>query len=769
MSTSTPALSSAALAALLLPAVLPAQEETPTGTFGHSAHGAAFDEGPRQRPWPIDGIGHAPFPVTSGHPEVQQWFDQGNALLHSFWYHEAERAFRWCIKLDPDCATAYWALSRAVPYDRERAAAFLQEAIDRKHQVSERERAYIEAWERAYVPRLGRPEVAQAGWNATSRQLAEELERIILRYPDDLEAKALYALNSLFENGRVAVDAVLQEVLRVAPEHPGAIHYRIHNWDSIEFGHVALDDCAAYGRVAWNIGHANHMPGHIYTKLGVWHEGAIWLDSATRVEKQYMRQRMVLPHQAWNYAHNRNFLAYAQSMLGLPSAALQGARDLLNAPLDPDANAKDAGYSVFREGIDAMRRTLVRFERWDTLLDADPIPWTDSEGDRMWKNYCEALAWLGRGDLDEAETRIMALRELATDLEKLPMKAPESAEEAKALMADLDPAEIDELFAKLRLKDIAPILHREAEARFWLAKGDTVRGLRLLTDAAELEFEHRDDDSDPPIYPRCLYNVLGEVLLDLGSARPAIDAFEKALEVLPNNGFSWSGLARAHHALGDLDAARLAYGKMLHTWSCAEDGIWQAERAHQLGLTATPQDPSPAEQRSYGTTTLDPLGPNTWQPYPAPELSALDSKGAPVTLAQFRGKNVLLVFYLSDQCVHCVEQLHAIEERIAEFGKRDTVVLAISSDQPERNASNDVGSLPFQVLSDSLDHANAIRFKSYDEFEDLELHSTQLIDARGRLRWVRSGGDPFTDIQFLLDELDRIRAIEDGGQLGTGG
>ena len=67
----------------------------PPSSFGHSAHGAAYDEGPRQRPWQIEGIGHAPFPITSAHPEVQQWFDQANALMHSFWYREAERALKY--------------------------------------------------------------------------------------------------------------------------------------------------------------------------------------------------------------------------------------------------------------------------------------------------------------------------------------------------------------------------------------------------------------------------------------------------------------------------------------------------------------------------------------------------------------------------------------------------------------------------------------------------------------------------------------------------
>src|SRR5271163_1289185 len=79
---------------------------------GHSAHGSAFDSGMRTRPWIIKGIGNTPFLITTKNPEAQLWFNQGNALLHSFWFEEAERSFRWCLKLDPDCAMAYWGLAR---------------------------------------------------------------------------------------------------------------------------------------------------------------------------------------------------------------------------------------------------------------------------------------------------------------------------------------------------------------------------------------------------------------------------------------------------------------------------------------------------------------------------------------------------------------------------------------------------------------------------------------------------------------------------------
>ena len=122
--------------------------------FGHSAHGSSFDQGPRQRPWKMDGIGKSHFPITTDVPEVQEWFDQGNTLLHSFWYFEAERSFRWCLRLDPECAMAYWGMARAADGNEQsdRRRVFLKEAVRRKHKVSQRERMYIEAWERVYLP-----------------------------------------------------------------------------------------------------------------------------------------------------------------------------------------------------------------------------------------------------------------------------------------------------------------------------------------------------------------------------------------------------------------------------------------------------------------------------------------------------------------------------------------------------------------------------------------------------------------------------------------
>jgi peroxiredoxin len=150
------------------------------------------------------------------------------------------------------------------------------------------------------------------------------------------------------------------------------------------------------------------------------------------------------------------------------------------------------------------------------------------------------------------------------------------------------------------------------------------------------------------------------------------------------------------------------------------------------------------------------MGPDLWTPFAAPKLDALDPQKKKVTLAEYAGRNVVLIFYLGQECAHCLEQLQAVAKRKEDFEKRNAAVLAISSNKPEDNADSvKLKPLPFRLLSDDR-FENSKRFLSYDDFERLELHSTILIDAKGRVRWAQRGGDPFTDFDALLKELDRV-------------
>jgi len=207
----------------------------------HSAHGAAFDTGPRQKPWVMEGIGVAPFPITARNPEVQQWFNQGNALLHSFWFYEAERSFRWCLKLEPENAMAYWGLARAT--DGGRAADFLREAVRRKNKVTERERLYIEALEAVLLPDPVRDTAANRNDRELRRAEMKKLETLCVKYPDDMEARALLAEVTMGDS-RYGAELIIREILARQPNHPGAHHYRIHNWDYHE-PEQALASCRA--------------------------------------------------------------------------------------------------------------------------------------------------------------------------------------------------------------------------------------------------------------------------------------------------------------------------------------------------------------------------------------------------------------------------------------------------------------------------------------------------------------------------------------------
>jgi peroxiredoxin len=446
-----------------------------------------------------------------------------------------------------------------------------------------------------------------------------------------------------------------------------------------------------------------------------------------------MRTSLTFPFNNWNYAHNRTYLSYIQEQLGMAEAAIFGAHQLIDAPLDPVDN-KENTYSTHSRGIAAMQRALIKYERWDDLLNPKTIPWRDAYEDKMNKAYCEGRAWLGKGDLEKAAKSIDAHAALKKDPDK-----------------------------NKDWEDTYTIEALELKGRFAIARGetgDTIVGLGLLADAAGREYDMQKQYADPPFYPQSLYNSLGEAYMDAKSPVLAAQAFEKALELTHNDIFALSGLVRAYAALGEKAKAEDDMARLLFVASNADAGLKILERAKATGITATPRDSSPAPQRNYARVPLDHFGPPRWEPYAAPALDVHDAAGKSVSLEEYKGKNVLLVFYLGPECPHCMRQLHEIGQKKDEWDRLNTVVLAVSSAASEKNgeALKQFGDLPARLLSDP-DHTNARRFHSYDDFEDIELHSTILIDKKGRVYWARFGGDPFSDMGFLVKQVERMNEL----------
>src|ERR1039458_2722182 len=195
------------------------------------------------------------------------------------------------IKSQSNNASERGGLAR--PTEGDRAADFLREAVKRKDKVTERERLYIEALEAVLLPDPVRDTAGDRNDRALRRAEMKKLETLCVKYPDDMEARALLAEVTMGDS-RYGAELIIREILARQPNHPGAHHYRIHNWDYHE-PEQALASCRAYTDLVPGIGRAQHMPGHIYSIVGMWHEAALSMDAATRVEKQYMRTSLTFP------------------------------------------------------------------------------------------------------------------------------------------------------------------------------------------------------------------------------------------------------------------------------------------------------------------------------------------------------------------------------------------------------------------------------------------------------------------------------------------
>ena len=156
---------------------------------------------------------------------------------------------------------------------------------------------------------------------------------------------------------------------------------------------------------------------------------------------------------------------------------------------------------------------------------------------------------------------------------------------------------------------------------------------------------------------------------------------------------------------------------------------------------------------------LETLGPFRWQPSPAADGEVQDSQGKRVRLEQFRGRPLIVIFYLGVGCLHCVEQLHAFAEDVDQFKAAGIDVIAVSTDTQEKLKQSienyDAGELPIALFSDS----NLGVFKTYrcyDDFEKQPLHGTFLMDSEGLVLWQDIGYEPFMDLEFLLGESQRL-------------
>ena len=777
-------------ACLTFAAAARADHDTPAG---QSLHGDAYNEGPRQRAHLMPGMSNVQFPISTKAPQAQAFFNQGIGQLHGFFYFESERSFRQVAALDPFCATAYWGMAMANVNNVKRAKEFILTAEKYKAGVSSREQQWISALANFYRDEKKDEKERRKSYLAA-------LQKIVKDFPDDLEAKALLAVR-MWQDGnygeRKNVDALLDPILSASPLHP-ANHYRIHLWDAGERATNALVSAANDGASAPGIAHMWHMSGHTYSALKRYSDAAWQQEASARVDHAYMMGNYVLPDQIHNFAHNNEWLIRDLNNIGAARRAADLAKNMIELPRHPKYNTLSRGGSA-SYGYQRLLETLVRFELWDELLALSGTVYlqpTDSNDHEARRFHALGLASLHTGDITAGKNQIAALEALAKKITPKPStNSPAAKPEEKKLEAGRDalpsvqpeakaaqqgspttkPAE-----AKPATPPPAPASAPKSDTKKAVPSGGYGGGAALLATANTT----------------AITNAMAELRILVALKEGQFAAAKE--QVAKATGIPKERLARLHFAAGDKAKAEqlaqeamksgekqvqplanyvdLAYqgGKFKEAYEAfyklrelsAEADLDApvfrrlAPVAKDLKLAADWRPPLTRPSDFGKRPTLASLGPFRWQPSAAPEFSLPDGDGKKTTLRQFKGKPVVVIFYLGAGCVHCIEQLVAFAPEAEAFKKAGISLVAVSTDTVEGlnftvEKAKYNGGFPIPLLSDSGMKAFKA-FRAHDDFEQQPLHGTFLIDGEGLIRWQDISFQPFMETKFLLTEAQRL-------------
>ena len=515
----------------------------------------------------VDGYGKVHMPIATKSEEAQRFFDQGLALLHSFWSYEADRSFERAAQLDPECAMAQWGIAMSAVNEKRRDEA-VKRAKELAAKASERERLYIDAVEARYQGE--RATIQNNGFLGASEPYQKAMRKIVAFYPDDLEAKLFLALALMsgYERdgapkpGTVEAIALLQVALAKDPKHMAAHHYMIH---ATESGKRAVDGATSadvYGSLAPKVGHAVHMPGHTYVHIDRWDDAARAFESSAEVDRSYIRDnKETTDHAAGPYGHNVHFLATVYGYQGRYRDARRASQELLDATKAPDEQKSRTAI----EGRISMLRALVRFEKYDEILNGKSLP---DEGAfevlKAWRYYALGLAKIGNGDVAATRSQIETLeREIAWLKEKFG-KAKDLPQAGRQRQ-------------QLRALAVAPL---ELQARVFAREGKADEAVAKLREGVEEEIKL--GYSEPPLYPNPMEEVAGKVCLELKRWKEAEEFFRSALERDPGSGRAYFGLMRAQQALGKDAEARDSYAKFVKAWAKADADLPEMRQAKEL-------------------------------------------------------------------------------------------------------------------------------------------------------------------------------------------
>jgi tetratricopeptide (TPR) repeat protein len=518
---------------------------------------------------PSEKLGRVSFNISCN-PQAQKQFNRAVAWLHSFEYEEAEKAFTEVAVTDPRCGMAYWGIAMstyypiwAPPTPGELKKGF--SAVAKAKSVgarTQRERDYIAAIEVFYA------ESEKLDHRARTLAYCEAMKQLHLRNPTDAEAGVFYAL-SLIATGLMIHDKsyvrekeaaqILNRVLAREPNHPGVAHYLIHGYDYPALAHLALPAARSYAKIAPASAHAQHMPSHIFTRLGLWQEAIRSnLDAETSAKAFAVRNHL---SGTWDEQfHAMDYLAYAY-LQGAQDKRAEGVLDELNKIQKAEPETFKVAYAV--AAIPA--RYALERRRWDeaaklNLPALGGFPWQRFRWAEAHIHFARAIGAARTGDMTSARQELAELELIRQAL--------------IVAKGDYDWATQVEIERQV--------------ASAWLAhaEGHDDEALRLMRAAAEL-----DDATDKhPVTPGAILPAreqLGEILLELKQPRLALQEFESSLAQAPNRFTGLYGAARAARLSGDRRKARSYYTKLMAL--CRQADSNRPEIAEAKSFLAVPK------------------------------------------------------------------------------------------------------------------------------------------------------------------------------------
>jgi tetratricopeptide (TPR) repeat protein len=408
-----------------------------------------------------------------------------------------------------------------------------------RDKVSPRERMYIEA------------EWARRNPDSKTRDADHiaALRKLVTAFPDDEEAASILGLalldgfDSVTKKPRTnTIEGIelLEKVVARNDNHFGAHHYLIHGYEGSETPERAWHACRRYPELVPNIPHALHMPGHIYAQSDRVDDAIAAFSAAAENERGYLNADVLYPN--GHHGHNVHFLIHSFNLEGRYEDSMKAVRHLMN---DFKETPRERGGSnqrvTYRQGYYALIKTLVRFQKWDVILDGTTIPTYDRPEQHAWRLWAIGIAQASTGQVEKARA---SLRELSEQVKK--------AEGSRRPLA---------------------IAEMELDATVTAYGGDRARAWTSFRKAAETEAALLY--TEPPSYPRPVAEGMAHAALALGDFKVAEEGFREALSREPGSGQAFFGVAAALQAQGRIVESRLAYERGRMRWDKADVDLFE--------------------------------------------------------------------------------------------------------------------------------------------------------------------------------------------------